>query len=194
MKILPFQDFVRRYFSGEQFVVFDTETGGLNTFHDDIIEIGATTWARGEESKTFQELMCVNTDKITAGAWEIHKIPKEEILAARSPKEVFADFIQFCEGKTLVAHNVKFDYDILNANLIRHGMKPYQNDWVVDSLTYAREQMKPGKLSELAKHYKVSVRGGDLHRALYDVCVLTEVLNCMMKEHEPQEMQYSLIL
>jgi DNA polymerase III epsilon subunit family exonuclease len=194
MQIIPFQDLVRRYFSGESFVLFDTETGGLNTFHDDIIEVGAITWQRGQEPKTFQELMCVNVNKISEGAWKIHQIPKEEILAARPPKEVLSDFINFCEAKTLVAHNVKFDYDILNSNLIRHGMKPYQNDWVADSLTYAKEQMKPGRLLDLASHYKITTKNSKLHRALYDVHVLKEVLDHMMKENEPTEMQYSLIL
>lgn len=194
MKIIPFQDFIRRYFSGEGFVLFDTETGGLNTFHDDIIEVGAITWQRGQEPKVFQELMCVNTDKIDPGAWEVHKIPKDEILAARSPKEVLSDFVKFCGDRALVAHNIKFDYDILNANLIRNNLKPYQNDQVACSLQYAKEQMKPGKLSELAKHYQVAVKGGNLHRALYDVRVLAEVLERMMKEHEPVDMQYSLIL
>lgn len=194
MKVIPFQEFVRRYFSGEGFVLFDTETGGLNTFHDDIIEVGAIIWQRGQEPRVFQELMCVNTDKIDAGAWEVHKIPKDEILAARSPKEVLSDFVKFCEGRALVAHNIKFDYDILNANLIRNNLKPYQNDQVACSLQYAKEQMKPGRLSELAKHYQVAVKGGNLHRALYDVRVLAEVLERMMKEHEPADMQYSLIL
>jgi DNA polymerase III epsilon subunit family exonuclease len=194
MQIIPFHDLVRRYFSGESFILFDTETGGLNTFHDDIIEVGAMTWQRGQEPKTFQELMCVNVNKISEGAWKIHQIPKEEILAARPPKDVLSDFVNFCGGKTLVAHNVKFDYDILNSNLIRLGMKPYQNDWVADSLTYAKEQMKPGKLSELATHYQVTTKGSKLHRALYDVHVLQQVLDRMMGENEPKEMQYSLIL
>jgi DNA polymerase III epsilon subunit family exonuclease len=194
MFIIPFQDFVRRYFSGESFVLFDTETGGLNTFHDDIIEVGGMIWQKGQEPKVFQELMSVNVNKISEGAWNIHKIPKEDILKARSPKDVLSDFVNFCEGRALVAHNVKFDYDILNSNLIRLGMKPYQNDWVADSLTYAKEQLKPGRLQELAQHYKINFKASEQHRALKDVYLLKEVLECMMKEHEPADLQYSLIL
>ena len=194
MQIIPFQDLVRRYFSGESFILFDTETSGLNTFHDDIIEIGAVTWQRGQEPKVFQELIKVNVDKINTGAWEIHKIPKDEILAARLPKEVLADFVKFCEDRTLVAHNIKFDYDILNSNLIRHGLKPYQNERVACTLAYAKEQVKPGRLQELAQHYRIKFEHANLHRALYDVQVLKEVLDRMMKENEPAEMQYSLML
>ena len=194
MQLIPFHDLVRRYFSGESFVIFDTETGGLNTYHDDIVEVAGVIWQKGQELQKFQELIRVNTNRMSEGAWNIHKIPKEEIDKARSPQEVLSDFIRFSDGRVLVAHNAKFDYDILNSNLIRSGLKPYQNDWVADSLAYAKEQLKPGKLSDLAAAHKIKVSGHNLHRALYDVHVLMEVMNAMMKENEPKELQYSLIL
>ncbi|PIZ74364.1 hypothetical protein COY07_00695 [Candidatus Peregrinibacteria bacterium CG_4_10_14_0_2_um_filter_43_11] len=193
MKPIPFQDLVRRFYSGESFVVFDTETTGLNTFHDDIIEIAGLIWEKGKEPKTFQELMKVNPNKITPGAWEVHQIPAEEIESARSPKEVLSDFIRFCGDRALIAHNVKFDYDMLNSNLIQHGMKPYQNEETACTVGYAREQMMPAKLIEVARHWGVEFEGDQFHRALYDVRVLTEILNRMMKKHEPEELQYSLI-
>lgn len=194
MQLILFQDLVRRYYSGEGFVLFDTETTGLNTFHDDIIEIAGLIWQKGKEPITFQELMSVNINKITEGAWEVHKIPKEEIEGARAPSDVLKDFVDFCEGRPLVAHNIRFDYDILNSNLVRTGLTPYSNDQVGCSLVYAKEQSMPGRLSELADALKVNVDSRNLHRALYDVRVLKEILDCMMKEHEPEEMQYSLIL
>lgn len=194
MQIIPFQDLVRRYHSGEGFIIFDTETTGLNTFHDDIVEIAGVVWQKGGVPESFQELICVNTNKMSDGAWEVHKIPKEEIEKARKPSEVLPDFIKFAGDRALIAHNIRFDYDMLNSNLIKNGMKPYQNDQAACSLIYAKEQGKPGKLSELADFYKINVKKGSLHRALYDVHVLVEVMNKFMKEYEPEEMQYSLIL
>lgn len=194
MQLISFQDLIRRYYSGEGFVLFDTETTGLNTFHDDIVEVAGMIWQKGEKPKTFQEIIKVNLNKMTEGAWEIHKIPKEEIEASREATEVLNDFIQFTEGRSLLAHNIRFDYEILNSNLIRNGLKPYQNDLAACSLAYAKEQSMPGRLVDLAAHYKLKVRKNDLHRALYDVEVLMEVMDKMVKEHEPEEMQYSLIL
>lgn len=193
MQIINFEDFIRRYYSGEGFVLFDTETTGLNTFHDDIIEVAGMTWQKGEEPKSFQKLMKVNTNKISEAAWAIHQIPKEEIDAADDPQAVLGEFIDFCGNRTLLAHNIRFDYEMLNSNLIRHGHKPYPNQQVACSYAYAKSQNMPGKLSDLARHYKVKVQDGNLHRALYDVQMLMEVVNHMTKEHEPQEMQYSLI-
>jgi DNA polymerase III epsilon subunit-like protein len=100
----------------------------------------------------------------------------------------------FCGDRALIAHNIRFDYDILNSNLIRAGMRPYQNDQVACSLAFAKEQMIAGKLSDLATHYRVSIKDSDLHRALYDVHILTDVMNKMMKKYEPENLQYSLIL
>lgn len=194
MKIIPFQDFVRRFHSGEEFIVFDTETTGLNTYHDNIIEIGAVIWKKDGQLKSFEELIWSHPSKLSAEAQAIHGITPEEIEKARKPKEVYADFIDFCGDRALVAHNIKFDYPMLNSNLIRSGMKPYQNDNVACSLVYAKSQMLPGKLSNLAKHFNIETEDGNLHRALYDVNVLVDVLNRFMKDNEPEEMQYSLII
>ena len=194
MKIIPFEDFIRRYYSGEEFVLFDTETTGLNTFHDDIIEVGAVKWNKDGSTESFEELIWVNPNKITEAAQQIHKIPAEEIETARKPEEVLKDFVDFCGERALVAHNIKFDFPMLNSNLVRSGLKPYQNDEVACSLIYAKDQMLPGKLSELAEHFKVNTESGSLHRALYDVGVLAKVLEAFMKKNEPDEMQYSLVL
>ena len=194
MKIIPFEDFIRRYYSGEEFIVFDTETTGLNTFHDDIIELGAVRWNKDGIIDSYEDLMWVNPNKISEAAWNVHKIPLDEIEAARKAEQVLPEFIEFCGNRTLVAHNIRFDFPMLNSNLTRNGMKPYQNDEVACSLVYAKEQLLPGKLSELAKHFKVETEEGALHRALYDVNILIKVLDTFMKRHEPEEMQYSLVL
>jgi len=194
MKIIPFQDFIRRYYSGEEFILFDTETTGLNTFHDDIIEVGAVKWNKNGSTESFEELMWVNPNKITDAAWQIHKIPKDQIAAAKQPNEVLSEFVNFCGNRVLVAHNIRFDFPMLNSNLVRTGLKPYQNDEVACSFVYAKGQLLPGKLSELAKHLKVDTASDSLHRALYDVEILAQVLEALMKKNEPEEMQYSIVL
>lgn len=193
MKIIAFEDFIRRYYSGGEFVLFDTETTGLNTFHDDILEVAASIWDKDGLKGSFQELIYVNPNKISQEAWNVHQIPKEHIEQARQPEEVFKDFMDFCQNRPLVAHNIKFDFPMLNSNLIRNGFTPYANDEVACSLIYAKDKLMPGKLSELARHYGVPTEQKALHRALYDVEVLANVLQKMMAEHEPQEMQYSLV-
>ena len=102
--------------------------------------------------------------------------------------------MKFCANRPLVAHNIRFDFPMLNSNLVRSGLIPYQNDEVACSLIYAKEQLLPGKLKDLAGHYKVEMDTNNLHRAMYDVKVLTRVLGKVMKENEPDDLQYSLVL
>jgi len=194
MKIIPFQDFIRRFHSGEEFVVFDTETTGLNTFHDDIIEIAGVIWHKDGILEKFEELIWVNPHKVNNDAQAIHGITPADLNEARKPEQVLGDFIKFAKDRPLVAHNIKFDFDILNSNLVRSGLKPYQNDQTACSLIYAKDMMLPGRLSELAGYYKVKTDDDSLHRAMYDVNVLIEILNKIMKENEPENMQYSLII
>ena len=113
---------------------------------------------------------------------------------AREPSNVLKDFIDFCDNRPLVAHNIRFDFDILNSNLVRHGLKPYQNDQVVCSLNYAKEQQLPGKLGDLAHHYDIKIKDMSLHRALYDVETLKKIFDHIMSENEPKDMQYSIVL
>ena len=194
MKVIPFQDLVRRYYSGEEFIVFDTETTGLNTYHDNIIEIAGTIWNKDGLVETFEELIWTNPNKMINEAQTIHGISVEDVEKARKPEEVFSDFLKFCADRPLIAHNIKFDFPMLNSNLVRNGLRPYQNDEVACSLIYAKEQQLPGKLNKLAEYYKVDTNSDDLHRAMYDVKILMEILNKIMKENEPEDLQYSLIL
>ncbi|MFH0820700.1 MAG: 3'-5' exonuclease [Candidatus Peregrinibacteria bacterium] len=194
MQLIPFPDLIRRYFSGEGFVIFDTETTGLNTFHDDIVEVAGSVWQRGEEPRFFEELIRVSPHRMTPGAWQIHQIPMEALERARPATEVLRDFVEFCGGRSLIAHNIRFDFDMLNYNLIRNNLKPYPASQVFCSLQHAQRQSLPGKLSALASHYQISVSTDALHRARYDVELLTGIMNRLMKDHEPNEMQYSLVL
>jgi DNA polymerase III alpha subunit (gram-positive type) len=194
MKIIPFQDLIRRYYSGEEFIIFDTETTGLNTYHDDIVEVAGTIWRKNGEAETFEELIWVSPNKMTSEAQRIHGISAKDVENARKPDEVFGDFVKFCADRPLVAHNIRFDFPMLNSNLVRSGLRPYQNDEVACSLVYAKEQMLPGKLRELAMHYKVEMDTDNLHRAMYDVKVLLEILGKIMRENEPEDLQYSLVL
>ena len=194
MKVIPFYDLVRRYYSGEEFVLFDTETTGLNTYHDEIIEVAGVIWKKDGFIERFEELIQVNPNKMMGEAAAVHKITVEDLKDARSSEEVLGDFMKFCDGRVMLAHNIKFDFPMLNSNLVRSGLKPYQNDDVACSLVYAKEQQMPGKLSELARHLKIETASNNLHRAMYDVEVLMNVMNRIMKDNEPEEMQYSLIL
>ncbi|MBM3229946.1 3'-5' exonuclease [Candidatus Parvarchaeota archaeon] len=193
MNLLSLPELLRHYYSGGPLVMFDVETNGLNTFHDEIVEIAALVLDKNGEQERFEEVLYLHPNKINAEAWKVHKIPPEVLEKARKPQAVLSDFIAFCKDRSLVAHNIKFDFPILNANLIRHGLRPYQNEKVACTFMYSKDFNLPGKLSELAKHYGLHPAASSLHRAMADVELLSAVMQAMLKEHEPGQMQYSLV-
>ena len=93
---------------GSAYVVLDVETTGLNTFTDEIIEIGAVRFENGVEVAEFSELIDPRRplpDKIV----EITGITSAMLRGRRTLREAMPDFAKFCEGAVLVAHNASFD-------------------------------------------------------------------------------------
>lgn len=102
----------------DSFVVIDVETTGTNPKEDRIIEIA---------------LLNVNLQKVNSylvhrinperpvGATHIHGITDEDIVGKPTFKEVAFDVIQWIGGKTLVAHNARFDLAFLRHELLRAG-------------------------------------------------------------------------
>jgi DNA helicase-2/ATP-dependent DNA helicase PcrA len=102
-------------------VVFDTETTGLDTSNDDIIQIAAVEIIKGEPGKSFECYFA--TDKDLSPTQAIHNISNEHLAQkATDKKEGLSAFLDFIGGDALLAHNAKYDYTILNSNLLRVGL------------------------------------------------------------------------
>ena len=114
------QQFVHAY-DNDDIVIFDTETTGLNTDIDDIIQIAAVTIRRGKViGKPFNIIL--DTDRELPETVGGHPNPMLEVY--RNSKryeraEGLRLFMEYCKGKTLVGHNVNYDYNILRCNLNR---------------------------------------------------------------------------
>lgn len=110
--------FVREYQNGE-IVVFDTETTGLNTCEDDIIQIAGIKIKNGTPIDRFE--VYINTDKDISESEKVHKI-SQEILDSRgiSPQDGLQQFLEFINGASILAHNLNYDFDVINGNLKRH--------------------------------------------------------------------------
>ncbi len=90
------------------FVVFDIETTGFSPIHNRIIEIGAVKIENGEMTGKFSTF--VNPD--VPIPFEIEKltgINDEMVIGAPMIEQVLPQFMEFCQGAVLVAHNANFD-------------------------------------------------------------------------------------
>ena len=137
----------------DSYVVFDIETTGFNSVNDRIIEIGAVRVVEGEIKETFSEF--VNPERpIPYKITQLTTITDDMVKDAVTIEEILPQFLKFCEGSVLVAHNAGFDTGFIRENAKRLNL-PYDHT-VVDTLGLARCLMGHlGKftLDNICKHH-----------------------------------------
>ena len=162
-------------------VVLDTETTGLEPEAGHrIIEIGCVEIVnRRLTNNRFHRY--VNPGRaVDAGALQVHGIENDFLATQPRFAEVVHDFLEFVKGAELVIHNADFDVNFLNHELRRVDGVPHEiRDCcgVIDTLALAR-RMHPGQrnsLDALAKRYSVDNSKRDLHGALLDAQILTDI-------------------
>ena len=150
----------------DSYVVFDIETTGFNSVNDRIIEIGAVRVIGGEIKETFSEF--VNPERpIPYKITQLTTITDGMVKDAGTIEEILPQFLKFCEGSVLVAHNAGFDTGFIHENAKRLNL-PYDYT-VVDTLGLARCLMGHlGKftLDNICKHLNIILETH--HRAVDD--------------------------
>ena len=102
----------------DSYVVFDIETTGFNSVNDRIIEIGAVRVVEGEIKETFSEF--VNPERpIPYKITQLTTITDDMVKDAGTIEEILPQFLRFCEGSVLVAHNAGFDTGFIRENANR---------------------------------------------------------------------------
>ena len=163
----------------DTFVVFDLETTGLSCETNFIIEIGAVKIKEGEivdSFSTFVEPPVAIPQKIT----ELTGINDSMVKGAPKEEKAVTDFMSFCDGCVLVAHNANFDTGFIRASLERMGKN--FSECYVDTLSLARKlypELKNFKLNNLAKHLKVSL--DNHHRAVDDALATANIFKKMLE-------------
>ena len=168
-------------------ILLDTETTGLSSVNDKIIEIACIEIEdhipTGEKFHVF-----LNPEmEISQGAYDTHGISKEFLKDKPKFNDVAKDFIKFIDGKKLVIHNAEFDLAFLNKELKEVGEKQISKDNIVDTLNVAREKF-PGaqnSLDALCKRFKIDNSRRQKHSALLDCELLAKVYIELFEKKEP---------
>lgn len=166
-------------------IFYDTETTGVRSEKDRVIEIAAYDPLNGTSFESLIHPGC----PIPAEATAIHHITDEMVANAPSFAEIVPKFLEFCQGDVcLIAHNNDaFDIFFLKAEFQRSS-SVWPNWKFFDTLKWARRYR-----SDLPRHTLQFLRelfgipANNAHRALDDVMVLYQVALCLMDDLSIQE-------
>jgi len=168
----------------DDFVVFDIETTGFSPVRNRIIEIGAVKVSGGEIVDRFS--VFVNPE--VPIPYEIEKLTSindEMVMGAPAIDVILPQFLDFCEGSVLVAHNAGFDMSFIIENCGRLGYP--QEFTYVDTVPIAR-MLLPGQarhtLDAVAKTLGISLENH--HRAVDDAECTAEIFVKFIKMLEEQ--------
>ena len=169
----------------DSFVVFDLETTGFSQKSDRIIEIGAVKLISGKITDKYSTF--INPEvPIPYEIEQLTGINDDMVLRAPKIEEVLPEFLAFCSGCSLVAHNASFDVGFLHKNAERMGIMI--DFTVLDTVGLARillPDLSRYKLNAVAKALNVSLENH--HRAVDDAGATSEIflkLSNMLKERE----------
>ena len=157
----------------DSYVVFDLETTGLSPDKNKIIEIGAVKVVDGAITERFSTF--VNPEvPIPYNIEQLTSIKDDMVLDAPRIEEILPEFMKFCEGTVMVAHNAEFDTGFIRKNCERMGL--LFDFTIADTVALARillPQLNRFKLDTVAKAVGVSL--DHHHRAVDDAACTAEI-------------------
>ncbi|MFU0505104.1 DNA polymerase III subunit epsilon [Pseudaminobacter sp. NGMCC 1.201702] len=159
-------------------IIFDTETTGLDSREDRIIEIGGVELVnRFPTGRTFHVYINPQGRSVHPEALAVHGISNERLASEPTFPEIAERFLEFIDGAKLIAHNAMFDLGFINAEFARLGHPSIEAERVVDTLALARRKhpMGPNSLDALCRRYGINNSHRELHGALLDSELLAEV-------------------
>lgn len=159
-------------------IIFDTETTGLDSREDRIIEIGGIELNdHFPTGRSLHIFIRPGDRKVHPDALAVHGITDEFLKDKPLFPEVVEEILAFFEGARWIAHNATFDMGFINAELDRIGMAPIMPDRVTDTLALARRKhpMGPNSLDALCRRYGIDNSHRSKHGALLDSELLAEV-------------------
>ena len=153
-----------------EFVIFDTETTGLEPESGDrIVELAAVRFKGQDRISEFQGL--VNPGRLVSeAAFNVNKISAEMLKDAPRPEIIIPKFMEFVKGSCLCSYNAGFDLEFLNSELNLLKLPVLKDIPVVDALKMAKRLM-PG-LERYALWFvadKLGIKIEQKHRAFSDV-------------------------
>jgi len=158
-------------------IIIDTETTGLSSEKDRIVEIACVELNNYIPTKNIFHTFVNPEIKVSQDAFRVHGYSDEFLSTKPKFREVVQNFINFIKNKKLIIHNADFDLGFLNNEFKRLNLKPILKSDVIDTLQIARSKF-PGtgnSLDALCRRFKINIEAREKHSALLDCHLLSKV-------------------
>lgn len=169
-------------------IYFDTETTGLNSKFDRIIELAMLTVEDGEIKDEYDKFVNIGRD-LPAKITQITGITnKDLILKGESEAHIAEDLKNNLTPDTLmIAHNCQFDLSFVYSLLERHypneAYEIVSNIKWMDTVTVLKDRKEfPHKLIDAVKYY--GIEEVNFHRAIDDTKALYNVTQALKEERD----------
>ncbi len=173
-------------YNGDNLVVYDTETTGLDLEKDQIVQISAIKVDKNGVIIDTLDLLIQPTVEIGQGAYETHGFNEAYLrehgaITAKEGLEIFSNFVK---NSVLIGHNnLAYDQKIVVRQLRTEGLPPLDILAEYDTLIIAKQfypQLENYKLSTLCERF--SVVNEQAHNALGDITATSKCLLPMIRE------------
>lgn len=170
--------------SGDNIVVLDLETTGLNPQVNEIIEICAWHFCDGVLKSKF--VRRIKPERyITSDIMRLTGITMEDLKDCETIDNVLPEFIDFLSDYPLVGYNIDFDYRFLCAKSSALGLDITLggNRRGIDVLKLVRKyyNLESYKLKNVAEYFNIDLEG-NFHSAEFDSYITKLIYDRFPKE------------
>ncbi len=169
------------------YLVIDTETGGLDVSRNSLLTLGALIWSDGKLVAEKEWFVREPRMEIDPSSLEHHQVDLREVASkGQSPKEVSEELLAFAkphfpgEKIVLLGHNIQFDAAYVKRMFDMAGVD-YEGEFshrLIDTSTLLGVLSLAGRLpiasrglSEAIDHFKLPIDPARRHTALEDARV-----------------------
>lgn len=166
--------------------VIDTETTGLDPKKDRVISFGHVRMVDGKITEKIEWFFNPGDVPIAPEAMKVHGITPEFLVDKPPIKGYLLKIVELMVESIVCGHNIKFDIDMINAELARHRYPPLEQ-FIAGKFDTMHDSRKrwPGKaasLDALCERVGVSTAHREKHGALTDAVLCAEALIAMHRE------------